>query len=90
MRALIAIVLAAAVLSGCASRPERQARKMDEMLAARRASDAVRADQGRELIQALMARAESKTAAAKATPTGLPPTIDILVISGGGDWGASC
>ncbi|HKQ63517.1 MAG TPA: patatin-like phospholipase family protein [Methylomirabilota bacterium] len=88
MRALIAIVLAAAVLSGCASRPERQARKMDEMLAARRASDAVRADQGRELIQALMARAESKAAAAKATPTGLPPTIDILVISGGGDWGA--
>ena len=41
------------------------------------------------MIDALLKRTEAKAqAAAKADPGAAPPTIDLLVISGGGDWGA--
>jgi predicted acylesterase/phospholipase RssA len=40
-------------------------------------------------MEMLLKRAEGKVAAsAKAGKTAAPPTIDVLVISGGGDWGA--
>jgi hypothetical protein len=62
---------------------------MEDLLSARRADDTSRALQTRELMEKLVQRAESKArnaaGGAKATAQ---PTIDVLVISGGGDWGA--
>jgi predicted acylesterase/phospholipase RssA len=40
-------------------------------------------------MERLLKRAESKLAASKkAGPGAAPPTLDVLVVSGGGDWGA--
>ena len=84
----IAACLLALALVGCAAekRPER---KLDDLFAARRADDAARALEARQFIDAILKRTEGKAqAAAKAGPGAAPPTIDLLVISGGGDWGA--
>jgi Patatin-like phospholipase len=84
--ALIALISAALV--GCATekRPERT---LEDLVAARRADDAAREAQARRSMEALMALAEGKVKASpKGGPSAAPPTIDLLVISGGGDWGA--
>jgi predicted acylesterase/phospholipase RssA len=81
--------VAAAVLSlaaGCASEPERAPRTMDDLMAARQADDLSRSNAVRGLSEQLVQRAERKVKAAK--PGGPRPTLDMLVISGGGDWGA--
>ena len=80
--------LLALALVGCATekRPER---KLDDLFAARRADDAARAADARQFIDAIFKRTEAKAEAAKkAGPGAAAPTIDLLVISGGGDWGA--
>jgi hypothetical protein len=85
---LIAAFLAAALLAGCAAEP-RPERSLDNLFAARRADDAARSLDAGRLIEALFKRTEAKAqAAAKAGPGAAPPSIDLLVISGGGDWGA--
>jgi hypothetical protein len=71
-------LLLAALLAGCASLPERPQRSAQDLAAARRAEDAQRALELRALRDRFLARADGK-------PGG---TIDVLVISGGGDWGA--
>ena len=85
---LIAVLLAGAVLAGCAT--ERRAdRSLENLLAARRADDAARTLDAGRLIDAIFKRTEAKAqAAAKAGPGAAPSTVDLLVISGGGDWGA--
>ncbi len=87
--ALPAAMVAAAVLAaGCAS-VERPERTMNDLVAARHADFAARSEQTREFMVKLVKRAETKAgAAAKAGRAPPPPTIDVLVISGGGDWGA--
>jgi hypothetical protein len=85
---LAAFALIGTLLAGCAAerRPERS---LDDLVAARRADDAARAAQGQGFMETLMRRAEAKVkASAKAGAGAAPPTIDLLVISGGGDWGA--
>jgi hypothetical protein len=72
MRALILI----AVLAGCAAVEEREARSLEELVAARRADDRARAAEQRAVLDRFLARAATK------------PVLDVLVISGGGDWGA--
>ena len=69
---LLLIVL---VTASCASqdRPERSTR---ELMAARQAVDAKRADAFTGLMRPFLKRAESRKA------------VDFLIISGGGDWGA--
>lgn len=85
---LAASMIPGALLIGCAS-VERPQRSPDEMAAARRADDLRRMIELRGLQETLIARAESKARAAAKRPTGAPaPTLDVLVISGGGDWGA--
>jgi predicted acylesterase/phospholipase RssA len=79
-------VAAAALFAGCASAPERAPRTMEDLFAARQADDLARANAARHLSEQLVQRAERKVKAAK--PGGPRPTIDMLVISGGGDWGA--
>ena len=81
-------LLAFTVLMGCASRPDRPERKIEDLLAARRASDRILDDQRREFMVKLLQRTEAKAAAAKTGPAGTRPSIDVLVISGGGDLGA--
>jgi len=78
---LTAAVLLAAALFGCAGAPERQARKQEELFAERQALDAARTEAGKRLAAMLLARAEAKARSPKAT-------MDFLILSGGGDWGA--
>ena len=84
-----ALVVAAVLAAGCASVDARPDRGMVDLLSARRADDTSRALQTRELMEKLVKRAESKAkSAAGGTKATAQPTIDVLVISGGGDWGA--
>ena len=69
-------LLIIAMLSGCASPPERPQRSLPEMATARRADDALRELERRELTERFVTYIESKR------------SVDVLVISGGGDWGA--
>ena len=82
-----AMAIAAMLAAGCASvtRPDRT---LEDLVAARRADDAARAAELARLREKFMARIEAKVAAAKGAAGTTPPTIDVLVISGGGDWGA--
>ena len=80
-------LLLAALLAGCASPPQRPEASMQELLAARRADDALREIERHALIERFVDYIASKADAA-AKDSRPPPTIDILVISGGGDWGA--
>src|SRR5688572_696025 len=85
---LTAVLLAGAVLAGCAAE-RRPDRSLENLLAARRADDAARTLDAGRFIDAILKRTEGKAqAAAKAGPGAAAPTVDLLVISGGGDWGA--
>jgi len=77
-----AAVLLAAALCGCALAPEREARKQEDLYAERRAQDAARSEAAKRLGAQLLARAEAKARTPRAT-------IDLLIISGGGDWARS-
>jgi hypothetical protein len=72
------LLLAVVLLAACAGPLERQQRSSSDLAAARRAEDAERALERRALGDRFLALAEAKGGA----------PIDILVISGGGDWGA--
>src|SRR5262245_24306620 len=79
------LVLAAA--ASCSSGPKRKNLTMSELIAARAADDAQRAADSESVIDRLLAHTKAEQDAAGANPT-TRPTVDILVISGGGDWGA--
>ena len=74
--------LSCAAVLGCASPPERPQRSLEELVAYRRGDDVARANELRVLSDRFLARIAAKGQG------GRQPTIDILVISGGGDWGA--
>jgi predicted acylesterase/phospholipase RssA len=76
-----AAALLAAALCGCALAPEREAYTQEELLAQRRAQDAARSEGAQRLVAQMLARVEAKARTPRAT-------IDLLIISGGGDWGA--
>jgi len=65
----------------CASPPEREARKPEDLFAERVAEGAARREDSKRLIAGLFARAEGKARTPRST-------MDLLIISGGGDWGA--
>ena len=73
-------------VAGCVSEPERSPRSLEDLVAARSADDLSRANAARQLTEQLLQRAERKVKAAR--PGDPRPTIDLLIISGGGDWGA--
>ena len=85
---LAAIALIGMMLTGCATE-RRTDRTMADLVSARHADDTARELQASELREKLLKRAEFKvknsggTAKARAQPT-----IDALIIYGGGDWGA--
>ena len=76
MKKIALIVLACA--AGCASPPQRAQRDSVELLAARRGEDTMRELERRALVDRFLARMEASS----------KRTIDLLVVSGGGDWGA--
>ena len=76
MKKIALIVLACA--AGCASPPQRTQRDPVELLAARRGEDTMRELERRALVDRFLARMEASS----------KRTIDLLVVSGGGDWGA--
>ena len=86
MKSRLLTVVSLALVAGCASEPARAPRTMDDLMAARRADDLARANAARGLTEQLVQRAERKLKDAK--PGAPRPTIDMLVVSGGGDWGA--
>jgi predicted acylesterase/phospholipase RssA len=84
-----AIAIAATLAAGCSSVETRTDRTMEDLLSARRAEDTTRELRTRELMERIVKRAESKARSAAGTAkAAAQPTIDVLVISGGGDWGA--
>jgi hypothetical protein len=86
---LAAVVLAGTMLVGCATENKRADRTLEDLIAARNADVTARANQSRQFMEMLLKRAEAKAkAAAAGGKAWTPPTIDVLVISGGGDWGA--
>jgi predicted acylesterase/phospholipase RssA len=83
------IMAVAAMATGCASAPKRPDRTSGDLFAARKADDAARAKETRELMVQLLERVEREAQApATDTKTSKWRTMDVLVISGGGDWGA--
>jgi hypothetical protein len=85
---LVTAVTIVPMLAGCAS-VERPQRKVEDLVAVRRADDLARAVELRRLMDKFMARAEAKASAVRKGGKGAEPaTVDLLVISGGGDWGA--
>jgi len=85
---LTAILVAETMFIGCTSSVTRADRKLEDLLAARQADDVAQAQQGRQLMQKLLERVEAKVDASTKDANVSKPTIDLLIISGGGDWGA--
>ena len=86
---LAVVVLAGTMLVGCATENKRADRTLEDLIAARNADFTARASQTRQFMETLLKRAEAKAkAAAAGAKAAARPTIDVLVISGGGDWGA--
>jgi len=71
-------------VAGCTPPQSRPAVSPEALWAQRAADDAQRQARTRQIIDTMIARARHKAAAA----TDRPATLDVLVISGGGDWGA--
>jgi len=85
----VMIVVIATMVVSCASVQKRPDRKVDELFAARKADDAARAKETRQFMEMLLERVERESeAAAEGKKVTKWRTIDVLVISGGGDWGA--
>jgi hypothetical protein len=81
------MALAISFTGGCGSET-RPAKTPDEMLKLRAADDAEEATERQDTVTRLVERTKIKYDDYKAGKTSSPPTIDILIISGGGDWGA--
>jgi predicted acylesterase/phospholipase RssA len=73
-------------LLGCAG--HRPVRTPAELLARRQAHDADYTEQTRTLIQHLVTTIKTRYDDYAAGRAAAPPTVELLVISGGGDWGA--
>jgi len=82
LRLSILSFAAASLLSGCASAPERQERDLQQLMAERRAENTMRSNELNALTDRMLARVAAETRRDRVA------TIDVLVISGGGDWGA--
>jgi Patatin-like phospholipase len=75
------------VLSGCGSAMTRPARERDDLVKLRTTGDEQAATISRKLIGRLIER--TKTEYDRRIAAGqTPPVLDILIVSGGGDWGA--
>ena len=83
---IVALILMGA-LAAC-STPERQKREQQDLLTLRAEAAYRTGAETQQVIDRLLARAKAEHDAHVAGRRPQPPRIDILVISGGGDWGA--
>ena len=87
MRKAVTILIAVSMFSGCVT-TKRPDRSLQDLVSARQADDIARSEESGELADQLFKRAEVKADAFKNGGNATRPTLDVLVISGGGDWGA--
>jgi Patatin-like phospholipase len=87
-RLMVSILATGFILAGCGPSMTRPPMTQQELLKLRTAGDEQSTAAGRELLGRLLERVKAEydqyTAGARKTP----PVIDIVIISGGGDWGA--
>jgi len=81
------LLVAALALAGCAA-GTRPPQTQEQLLQRRAAVDQRLVTDGRAMFQQLLARVKGDYDAYSAGRATEPPKIDILIISGGGDWGA--
>jgi hypothetical protein len=84
---IIALLTCAALLCG-GCEEARPARTPEQLLEARNKGRELEQAQIRESLQKLVARAVAEDDAHRAGKRSEPSLIDVLIISGGGDWGA--
>jgi hypothetical protein len=78
-----ALAATASLIFGCTKTEERPPRTTTDLMASRRAEDAARALDLQKLTDRFLERVATKAKQGRGRPT-----IDLLIISGGGDWGA--
>ena len=83
----IVLLVAAVALAGCAA-GKRPPQTPEKLLQLRDAMDGHLVADGREIFQRLLARVKAQYDEYSAGRSTAPPVVDILIISGGGDWGA--
>lgn len=90
LRRLASLGLAAAmVLAGCTSgKLPRLPRTQADLIKARQADQQQQEAGGRDADRRLLAGVKARYDASAVGRAAAPPVIDLLVISGGGDWGA--
>jgi hypothetical protein len=81
------LLVAALVLVGCAAE-KRPPQTQEQLLQRRVTVDQRVVTDARAMFQQLLGRVKGKYDAYRAGRTTEPPQVDILIISGGGDWGA--
>ena len=84
---VILLVCLNTILAGCGSLT-RPARPMPELLQLRDSTGTRLAEDTRALIGRAVAREKAQYDEYKAGRLSAPPVLDILIVSGGGDWGA--
>src|SRR5262245_37747258 len=75
------------VIAGCSSL-ERPARPLPELLQLRQTTDAQFTEDRRALVGRVVTRMKAQYDAYQAGRVPTPPVLNILIVSGGGDWGA--
>jgi len=87
-RGVAVTILAGLVVSGCSPALTRPPATQQELLALRTTSDEQAAATGRKILVQLLERTKAEYDQYTAGGRQGPPVINILIISGGGDWGA--
>src|SRR5215831_15171656 len=87
-RVALTIILAGVMVSGCSSALTRPPATQPELLALRTTSDAQTVTALRTILGRLLERTKAEYDQYAAGRRSAPPGIDILIISGAGDWGA--
>ena len=84
---MLVLLVAALALAGCAAE-KRPPQTPEKLLQRRDTMDQRLVADGREMFQRLLARIKAQYDEYRAGRAPAPPVVDILIISGGGDWGA--
>ncbi|MBL8527621.1 MAG: patatin-like phospholipase family protein, partial [Burkholderiales bacterium] len=82
------LVAASLALGGCAPPLTRPPVTEQDLLKQRSAGDEQALAEGRRMLDQVLARAKAEHDRHAAGELKTPPVIDILIVSGGGDWGA--
>ena len=85
---LLLTLVAASLLAGCGGYGARKERTVTELMEHRKMTDARLAENSRKLIEKVLARVEARYAEFESGRRAEQPVLEVLIISGGGDWGA--